>query len=190
MQRLIIGISGASGAIYGQRLLELARANPGVETHLILSDAAARTIEHELGLQPEALSELADVQHDNANVGAGPASGSFQALGMIIAPCSIRTLSAIAYSHAANLLQRSADVMLEERRPLILQVRETPLHLGHLRAMTQAAECGAIIAPPVPAFYQHPASLDDMVTQTCARLLGLLGLNTPELRRWEGLPSA
>ncbi len=187
MQRLILGISGASGAIYGRRLLELTQALP-VETHLILTASAGRTLSHELDLQPERLAELADVWHDNENVGAGPASGSFRALGMIVAPCSIRTLSAIAYSQAANLLQRSADVMLKERRPLILQVRETPLHLGHLRAMTQATECGAIIAPPVPAFYQHPTSLDDMVTQTCARLLGLVGLDTPALRRWTGLP--
>lgn len=187
MKRVIVGISGASGAAYGKRVLEILNDCEGIETHLILSNAAWTTIAHELGDVTHDLEQLADVFHDNSNVGAAPASGSFSAHGMIIAPCSVRTMSAIAYGQADNLLVRAADVTLKERRPLVLMVRETPLHLGHLRAMTQLTEMGATIAPPVPAMYAKPQSLDELITQTSARALSVLGLDIPSLKRWAGL---
>jgi flavin prenyltransferase len=185
MTRIVVGISGASGACFGRRVLELLRAQRDVATHLILSTAAKRTILHELGIEPDGIADLADDSHPIDDVGAAPASGSFRADGMIVAPCSIRTLSAIAYGQADNLLIRAADVMLKERRPLVLMVRETPLHLGHLRAMTAAAEIGAIIAPPVPAMYVLPRTLDEMVTQTAARALLSLGIECDQLHRWD-----
>ncbi|HZD25364.1 MAG TPA: UbiX family flavin prenyltransferase [Alphaproteobacteria bacterium] len=186
--RLVVGISGASGAVYGVRLLEIARRLPRLETHLVVSAAAERTLRHELSLGPRDLAGLADQVHDNADVGAAIASGSFRTRGMIIAPCSIRSLSGIAYAAADSLLLRAADVTLKERRPLVLLVRESPLHLGHLRAMTAAAEAGAIIAPPVPAFHVRPRTLDEIVDHTVGRALDLVGLEAPGLRRWSGLP--
>jgi flavin prenyltransferase len=184
MRRIVVGISGASGAVFGQRVLQLLQRERDAESHLILTDSALRTIRHELDVEPDAICALADHVHAIDDVGAPTASGSFRADAMIVAPCSIRTLSAIAYSQTSNLLIRSADVMLKERRPLVLMVRETPLHLGHLRAMTSATEIGAIIAPPVPAMYTKPTSLDAMITQTAARALGLLGLDSAALVRW------
>ena len=189
MKRIIVGISGASGAAFGRKVLELLAEMEGIETHLVMSAAAARTIAHELDCRPADLAAFADVRHNHADIGAAPASGSFEAHGMIVAPCSIRTLSAIAWGQADNLLVRAADVTLKERRPLLLMVRETPLHLGHLRAMVQATEIGAIIAPPVPAMYARPASLEDMITHTAARALKALGLEVSAAPGWNGLPA-
>ena len=187
MKRIIVGISGASGAIFGQRILELLYDRPDIEIHLIISEAARKTISHELDLDAGALEKLAHKHYDNATIGAAPASGSFDAHGMIIAPCSMRTCASIAGSMSDNLLIRAADVTLKERRRLVLMVRETPLHLGHLRTMTQACEIGAIIAPPVPAMYTKPETLDDMITQSAARALDTLGISLTELQRWKGL---
>lgn len=187
MKRIIVGISGASGAAFGQKVLELLSDIAGVELHLVLSGAAWTTIDHELGDITHDLEQLADVFHDNSNIGAAPASGSFSAHGMIIAPCSVRTMSAIAYGQADNLLVRAADVTLKERRPLVLMVRESPLHLGHLRTMTQLAEMGAVIAPPVPAMYAKPKTIDELVNQTAARAVALLGLDVQVPDRWGGL---
>lgn len=175
-ERVVVGISGASGAAVGVRIVELLAAT-GAEVHLVLSRAAERTLAHEVGT--EALPRLAGLvtrRHAIDDVGAGIASGSFRTAGMVVAPCSIRTLTAIAGSHADNLLVRAADVHLKERRPLVLLVRETPLHLGHLRAMVQAAEIGAVVAPPVPAFYLKPRTLAEMIDQTARRAIDLLGL--------------
>jgi 4-hydroxy-3-polyprenylbenzoate decarboxylase len=187
MKRIIVGISGASGAIFAQRILELLYERPDIEIHLVISEAARTTIAHELGLKADALEKLAHTHYDNAMIGAAPASGSFEAHGMIIAPCSMRTCSSIAYSMSDNLLIRAADVTLKERRPLVLMVRETPLHLGHLRTMTRACEIGAIIAPPVPPMYARPETLDEMITQSAARALDTLGVALTELQRWKGL---
>ncbi len=176
-QRVVIGISGASGAAIGVRLVELLAGAGGIETHLVVSPAAERTLTHEVG--PDALARIAGLvtkHHPVGDVGAAIASGSFRTAGMIVAPCSIRTLSAIANSAADNLLVRAADVHLKERRKLVLMVRETPLHLGHLRAMAAVTEIGAIVAPPVPAFYLKPASLGEIIDQTARRCLDLLGL--------------
>lgn len=187
MKRVIVGISGASGAAYGRKVLELLNDCEDVETHLILSNAAWTTIAHELGDVTHDLELLADVFHDNSNIGAAPASGSFNTHGMIIAPCSVRTMSAVAYGQADTLLVRAADVTLKERRKLVLMVRESPLHLGHLRTMTQVTEMGAVVAPPVPAMYARPRSLEDIITQTSARAIGVLGLDSPDMDRWAGL---
>ena len=172
-QRLVVGISGASGAVYGVRMLEQLRLL-GVETHLVLTQAARMTAALELGCAPEAVESLADYAYAPDNLAAPIASGSFAIQGMVIAPCSIKTLSAIAHSYTADLISRAADVTLKEGRPLVLLVRETPLHLGHLRLMTQAAELGAVIFPPVPAFYAQPHTLEDMVAQTVGRVLARL----------------
>ena len=185
--RIVVGMTGASGAIYGVRMLELLRDLPDVETHLILSRAAAMTITHESGLRPRDVESLADVVHKPSAVGAQIASGSFPVDAMLVAPCSIKTLSAIAYSHADDLLVRAADVSLKEGRTLILMVRETPLHLGHLRAMTAATEAGAVIMPPVPAFYAMPKTVHDIVEHTVRRALaraGVTGVAPPE---WDGI---
>jgi 4-hydroxy-3-polyprenylbenzoate decarboxylase len=181
--RVVVGLSGASGVIYGIRLLE-ALGDCGVERHLILSKAAAMTIAYETDRTTADVKGLAEHVHDNADVGAGPASGSFRALGMVIAPCSMRTLAEIAQGLATSLLTRAADVALKERRRLILAPRETPLHLGHLRNMAQATEIGALIAPPMPAFYARPQSLDDLVDHQVGRWLDLLGLENALVRRW------
>ncbi|MBC06640.1 UbiX family flavin prenyltransferase [Thalassospira sp.] len=186
--RLIIGITGASGVIYGIRFLQLLKNAP-TETHLVLSKAAERTIAYETDFKIREIKEMADVIHDNADIGAPIASGSFRACGMIIAPCSMKSLAEVASGVADNLIARSADVMLKERRRLVLMARETPLHAGHIRNMAQATENGAIIAPPVPAFYARPKSLEEMVTQSCARVLDLFDIDLPETARW-GDPEA
>ena len=181
--RLVVGLSGASGVPYGLRTLDACR-EMGVETHLILSRAAALTIAQETDLSVAEVQARADVVHKPADVGASIASGSFPTLGMIVAPCSVRTMSEIATGVTSSLLTRAADVTLKERRPLVLMVRETPLHLGHLRTMVKLAEMGAVIAPPLPAFYARPQSLDEMVDQSVGRALDLFGLSWNSVKRW------
>lgn len=181
--RLIVGISGASGVVYGVRLLALLKALP-VETHLVVSRAAEMTLALETDLKPADLRGRADVVYAVGDMAAPISSGSFQTLGMVIAPCSIRSMSEIATGVTTTLLTRAADVVLKERRRLVLAVRETPLHTGHLRTMTALSEMGAIIAPPVPAFYAKPQSLDEMIDHSLGRLLDLFGLDTGTVRRW------
>jgi len=181
--RLIIGISGASGVTYGVRLLEMLRNLP-VETHLVMTRAAEVTLAHETGRKVAEVQALATHAHAVTDIAAPIASGSFRTLGMIVAPCSIRSMSEIAHGTTSTLLTRAADVCLKERRPLVLMVRATPLHLGHLRSLTALAEMGAIIAPPVPAFYAEPATLADMIDQTLGRMLDLFGLEAPAVKRW------
>ena len=185
--RLIVGISGASGVIYGARLLELLRPLP-VETHLVISRTADLTLAVETDLKPGAIRGLADVVHANSDMAAPISSGSFKTMGMVVAPCSIRSMAEIASGVTTTLLSRAADVLLKERRRLVLLVRETPLHTGHLRTMTALSEMGAVIAPPVPAFYAKPQTLDEMIDQTLGRILDLFGLETGLVRRW-GEPS-
>jgi len=185
-QRLVVGISGASGVTYGIRVLEALR-ELGVESHLVVTRAALLTLSQETDLTPDDLTGRADVVHKLADVGATIASGSFRTLGMIVAPCSVRTMSEIATGVTSNLLTRAADVVLKERRPLVLMVRETPFHLGHLRTMTALTEMGAIIAPPLPAFYARPKSIEDIVDQSVGRALDLFGLDWSAVRRWDGL---
>jgi 4-hydroxy-3-polyprenylbenzoate decarboxylase len=187
--RLIIGISGASGVIYGIRLLEVLAQDKSLETHLVLSPAARATITQETNWKVSDVEALADVVHKPADVGASIASGSFTTMGMIIAPCSIKTLSAIANSYTADLLARAADVQLKEGRPVLLLVRETPLHLGHLRLLVQAAENGAIIMPPVPAFYGQPQTVDDLVNGTVGRALARIGVQNSLYFEWLGMNS-
>ncbi|HDC4389286.1 TPA: UbiX family flavin prenyltransferase [Enterobacter cloacae] len=188
MKRLIVGLSGASGAIYGVRLLQVLRDVAEVETHLVMSQAARQTLSLETDLSLRDVQALADVVHDARDIAASISSGSFKTAGMVILPCSIKTLSGIVNSYTDTLVTRAADVVLKERRPLVLCVRETPLHLGHLRLMTQAAELGAVIMPPVPAFYHRPASLDDVINQTVNRVLDQFGIDLPEdlFTRWQG----
>jgi 4-hydroxy-3-polyprenylbenzoate decarboxylase len=181
--RLVVGISGASGVIYGIRLLETSR-RIGVETHLVLSRSAEVTLAHETDMKTAAVRALASMHYAAADIGAAIASGSYRTMGMIVAPCSIRTMSEIATGVTSTLLTRAADVTLKERRPLVLMVRETPLHLGHLRTMTALAEMGAIIAPPVPAFYSRPQTIDELVDHTVGRVLDLVGLDAGIVRRW------
>ncbi len=181
--RLVVGISGASGVTYGLRVLDACR-EMGVETHLILSRAAALTIAQETTLSVADVQARADVTYKVGDVGASIASGSFKTLGMIVAPCSVRTMSEIASGVTSSLLTRAADVTLKERRDLVLMVRETPLHLGHLRTMVRLAEMGAIIAPPLPAFYANPKSIDEMVDQSVGRALDLFGLSWSSVKRW------
>ena len=185
--RLIIGISGASGVIYGIRLLETLAQDKSIETHLVLSPAAKATIAQETSWKVSDVEALADVLHTPGNIGASIASGSFEALGMIVAPCSIKSLSAIANSYDADLLTRAADVQLKEGRPVLLLVRETPLHLGHLRLMVQAAENGAIIMPPAPAFYGNPQTIDDLVNGTVGRALARIGIKNELYSQWLGM---
>jgi len=182
-QRLIVGISGASGAIYGLRALD-ALAELGVESHLVVTKAAALTLNQEQGLPPVELNARASVAHKIGDIGASIASGSFRTLGMIVAPCSVRTMSEIATGVTSSLLTRAADVTLKERRPLVLMVRETPLHLGHLRTLVKLAEMGAIIAPPLPAFYARPGTVMEMVDQSVGRALDLFGLDWASTKRW------
>lgn len=170
MKRLIVGISGASGAIYGVRLLQILRDVDSVETHLVMSQAARQTLALETHFSLREVQALADVTHDARDIAASISSGSYPTAGMVILPCSIKTLSGIVHSYTDGLLTRAADVILKERRPLVLCVRETPLHIGHLRLMTQAAEIGAVIMPPVPAFYHLPQTLDDLINQTVNRV--------------------
>jgi 4-hydroxy-3-polyprenylbenzoate decarboxylase len=186
--RLLIGISGASGAVYGIRMLEVLRTVPNVEVHLITTPAARQTIRLETDRDPAEVDALADVVHRFGDIVAAPSSGSFRIDAMAVVPCSMRTLSAIAYSVSDNLLVRAADVALKERRPLLIAPRETPLHLGHLRSMVRVAEMGAIVAPPMPAFYQRPATIEDIVDQTVNRLLDQLGIELPQdlFQRWRG----
>ena len=181
--RLIIGISGGSGVQYGVRALELLKPLP-IETHLIMSKSAELTVHHELDQSAEDIRALADVWHPVRNVGASVASGSFRTRGMLMAPCSIRTLGEITSGVTSSLLTRAADVVLKERRRLVLMVRETPLHLGHLRNMAAVTEMGAIVAPPVPAFYAKPDSLDAVITQSVARTLDLFNITLSETHRW------
>lgn len=188
MKRLIIGISGASGAIYGVRLLQVLRTLPDVETHLVMSQAARQTLALETDLSLRDVQALADVVHDARDIAANISSGSFKTAGMVILPCSMKTLSGIVNSYTDGLLTRAADVVLKERRTLVLCVRETPLHLGHLRLMTQAAEIGAVIMPPVPAFYHRPQTVDDVINQSVNRVLDLFDIELPEdlFVRWNG----
>lgn len=185
--RLIVGITGASGAIYGIRLLEVLKARPEIETHLVLSPAGRATIAQETDFRARDVEALADVVHSPTNIGAAIASGSFETMGMIVAPCSIKTLSAIAHCYTADLLARAADVQLKEGRPVVLLVRETPLHAGHLRLMQQAAENGAVMMPPVPAFYGLPKTLDDIVNHTVGRALARVGLKSDLFTEWQGM---
>jgi flavin prenyltransferase len=184
-KRIIVGISGASGIIYGVRALQML-AECGIETHLVMSKSAELTLHYELDMSVADVKSLASEVHPIKNVGASIASGSFITAGMLVAPCSVRTMSEIATGVTSSLLTRAADVVLKERRRLVLMVRETPLHTGHLRTMTQLSEMGAIIAPPVPAFYARPESLDDMVTQGVGRVLDLFDIPTGQVVRWQG----
>jgi len=184
--RLIVGISGASGVTYGIRTLEALR-ELGVESHLVVSRAALLTLSQETDLKPDDLMGRADVAYRTNDVGAAISSGSFKTRGMIIAPCSVRTMGEIATGVTSSLLTRAADVVLKERRRLVLMVRETPFHLGHLRTMTSLAEMGAIIAPPLPAFYTRPESLDEMVDQSVGRSLDLFDLDWSPVKRWSGM---
>ncbi|MBX7248707.1 MAG: UbiX family flavin prenyltransferase [Caulobacteraceae bacterium] len=181
--RLVVGISGASGAVYGVRMLE-ALAELGVESHLVVSKAAAMTLGQETGLTLAEVAARASVVHKVGDIGAVIASGSFRTLGMAIAPCSVRTMSEVATGVTSSLLTRAADVTLKERRPLVLMVRETPLHLGHLRTLTRLAEMGATIAPPLPAFYAGPQTIEDMIDQAVGRSLDIFGLDWARVKRW------
>lgn len=182
-RRLIVGISGASGVIYGARLLQLLR-NADVETHLVITKAAEVTFAHETSMKIAEVKALADVCHRIDDMAAPISSGSFRTMGMIIAPCSVRSMSEIASGCTTTLLTRSADVALKERRKLVLMLRETPLHTGHLRSMTALSEMGAIIAPPVPAFYNRPQSLDDVINHSVGRVLDLFGIEVGVVTRW------
>jgi len=186
--RLIVGISGASGTVYGVRLLEMLR-KAEIETHLVMSKSADVTLTYETDLKPRDVRALASVHYPVTDIGAAISSGSFPTMGMIVAPCSIRTMSEIASGVTASLLSRAADVVLKEKRRLVLAVRETPLHSGHLRSMITLAEIGAVIAPIVPAFYNRPQSVDDIVNHTCGRLLDLFGIDTGIVKRWKGGPA-
>ena len=188
-QRLIVGITGASGAIYGIRLLKLLQPTD-IETHLVMSKSAKIALAQEMDLSVSDVAALADVVHQADNIGATISSGSFKTLGMVIAPCSMRSLSEIATGVTSSLVTRAADVVLKERRRLVLMVREAPLHLGHLRSMTAAAEIGAIIYPPVPAFYARPENLEQMVDHTLGRVLDLFDIRTDVVSRWAGLAPA
>ena len=186
-RRIVVAITGATGAVYGVRLLERLRAIPGVETHLVISDAASLTLHQELGLQRRDVEALADVVHKNREIGASIASGSFQTDGMVIAPCSMKTLAAVAHGLSDNLIARAADVILKERRRLVLMVRETPFNLAHLRNMTAVTEMGGIVFPPLPSFYNNPGSIGEMVDHTVARVIDLLGIENELAPRWAGM---
>ena len=184
--RLVVGITGATGAVYGVRLLERARAL-GLQTHLVVTPAGVLNAHHELGLDRRALEALADHAYAVGDVGACVASGSFETAAMVVAPCSMKTLAAIAHGLGDNLLTRAADVTLKERRRLVLLVRETPFNLAHLRNMTSVTEMGGVIFPPLPAFYHRPASIEQMVDDTVERVLSLLGVAGAQVRSWQGL---
>ena len=187
-RRLVIGMAGSSGALYGIRLLQALQGQPGVETHLVITQAAEINIAHETDQSAEAFRRLATACYDPNDLAAPISSGSFPTDGMVVAPCSMHSLGAIATSQSTNLLLRAADVALKERRRLVLLVRETPLHLGHLRLMSQVTEMGAIVMPPVPAFYAKPKTIDELINQTVGRVLDLFGLPHDLVRRWQGLP--
>lgn len=190
MKKLIVGISGASGTVYGIRLLEVLRDTPGIETHVVVSSAARLTLSLETDYDADIFETLADTLYKTNDVAAAISSGSFATAGMVVVPCSMKTLSGIANSYADNLLLRAADVVLKERRRLVLVARETPLHLGHLRLMTQVTEMGAVIMPPVPAFYHRPQTIQDIVDPTINRILDLLDieLESELVGRWQGPP--
>ena len=185
-RNVVVAISGASGSIYGIRSLQLLRQLEDVKTHLVITPSAKSTISVETEFSVSEIEELADDVHSARDIGASIASGSFKTAGMIVAPCSIKTLSAIANSFGADLVSRAADVTLKERRPLVLMVRETPFHLGHLRLMTKATEIGAVIYPPIPAFYNNPENLQDIIDHSVGRALDHLGFEIANLKRWEG----
>ena len=187
-RRLVIGISGASGAIYGVRMLEMLKKTD-IETHLVISKSAEMTLVYETSYKPKDIRELASVNHPMADIGASISSGSFQTMGMIVVPCSIRTMSEIATGVTSSLLSRAADVVLKEKRRLVLAVRETPLHGGHLRTLTTLSDIGAIIAPIVPALYNKPKTVDDIINHTVGRLLDLLDIETEMVKRWQGGPA-
>ena len=186
--KLIVGITGASGSVYGWRLLEKLRAHDDVEIHLILTRSGERTAHLEMGKSAADFRALAHCHYPVEDIGCRLASGSFAATGMVIAPCSIHTMSAIAAGISSNLMVRAADVTLKERRRLILMVRESPLHLGHLRSMAALAEMGAIVAPPVPGFYHHPKTVEEIVDHSVDRVMDLMGLPSPDAYRWDGPP--
>jgi len=186
MRHIVVGVAGASGSIYGRRMLEVLHDQADVHTHLVVSAGAAATIEHELGHGVDRLHALADDVHDDGDLAASIASGSFRVHGMVVAPCSIKVLSGVANSYDDTLIVRAADMRLKERQPLVLMVRETPLHVGHLRLMTLAAEAGAVIFPPVPAMYTRPSTIDDLVDHTVMRALDQLGLGVDLSPRWHG----
>jgi len=186
VKRIVVGLSGASGAIYGIRFLELLRALPDVEAHLVVSDPAKRTIAEETDWAVKDVLALAGHHYDNKDIGAAIASGSFKTDGMVIVPCSVKAAASVAHCLADNLLTRAADVTLKEGRPLILVVRETPLHLGHLRVLTALAEMGAVILPPMPAFYNRPKQIEDLVDHTLGRVLDRLGLPQHLVTEWQG----
>jgi 4-hydroxy-3-polyprenylbenzoate decarboxylase len=186
-KRLVVGITGASGVIYGIRLLETLARDKSIETHLVMSSSAKATVSQETDWKVRDVEALASVVHPDSNIGASIASGSFETLGMIVAPCSIKTLSAIAHCYDSDLVARAADVQLKEGRPVILMVRETPLHAGHLRLMTQAAENGAIIMPPVPAFYGKPKTIDDLINTSVGRALARIGIQNALYSEWLGM---
>lgn len=185
-RRLIVGISGASGIVYGVRILQVLQ-HSGIETHLVMSDSARMTLATELDMNVKEVESLASEVHNAKNIGATISSGSFKTMGMVVAPCSIKSLSEIAYGMTSGLLSRAADVVLKERRRLVLLIRETPLHSGHLRTMLQASENGAILMPPVPALYARPQSIDDMVNHTVGRCLDLFDIETDLVKRWSGM---
>lgn len=186
-RRLVIGITGATGSAYGVRLLEELRAARGWETHLVLTDAGVLNAHQELGLKRKDIERLAHTSYHPKDIGAAIASGSFLTEGMVIAPCSMKTLAAVAHAHADDLVSRAADVVLKERRRLVLLPREAPLNLAHLRNMVQVTEMGGIVFPPVPAFYAKPKSIQDLVDHTVRRVLDLFGLHSPKLARWKGI---
>ena len=186
-KRLIIGITGATGAVYGVELLKALNALEDWESHLVLSDAGALNLWHELKMRRRDLEKLAFAAYNPKDIGAAIASGSFLTEGMVIAPCSMKTLAAVAHAHADDLLSRAADVVLKERRRLVIVPRETPLNLAHLRNMTAVTEMGGIVFPPVPAFYALPKSIEEMVAHTVARVLDLFGIHSPKLARWQGM---
>ena len=185
-RRLIVGISGASGIVYGVRILQVLQ-HSDIETHLVMSDSARMTLATELEMSVKEVEALASEVHSAKNIGATISSGSFKTMGMVVAPCSIKSLSEIAYGMTSSLLSRAADVVLKERRRLVLLIRETPLHSGHLRTMLQASENGAILMPPVPALYARPQSIDDMVNHTVGRCLDLFDIETDLVKRWSGM---
>jgi 4-hydroxy-3-polyprenylbenzoate decarboxylase len=189
-RRIVVAITGATGAVYGVRLLQRLGAVPGVETHLVVSDAASLTLHQEVGLQRRDVEALAHVVHRSRDIGASIASGSFRTDGMVIAPCSMKTLAAVAHGLSDNLVARAADVVLKERRKLVLMVRETPFNLAHLRNMTAVTEMGGIVFPPLPSFYNRPASIDEMVDHTVARVMDLLGVENELAPRWGGMKDA
>ncbi len=186
-RRIVVGLSGSTGPHYGVRLLEVLRAHTDIETHAILSSAARVTIAYEMGRDPSEVAALAHVLHDEKNIGASIASGTFVTDGMVVAPCSMKTLSAIANSYNDNLIARAADVCLKERRTLVLVVRETPLHLGHLRLMEQVTAAGAVVLPPVPAFYHRPTSIQDLIDHTVVKVLDQFGVHLDLIERWQGI---